>query len=553
MKTILLGLDGATFDNIKPWAEEGLMPNFKKAMEAGTWGELRSTIPPTTPPAWATTVTGKNPGKHGIYDFRESFLFDPRRPIINSRSIRAAKLWHILNNLGKKVGVMNVPITYPPEEVDGFMISGMMTPSPDHDYTHPKSLKEEIKAAVGDYVPNIDIPQYDVEFLDDAMRFFKDMRYCFEKRRDAFFWLLENKEWDFFMPVFVITDRIGHLFWKYLSPDSKKFYNHKNAERIRQEIRDCYRLVDDMFGMLLERLDDDTTLVVMSDHGFGYTYKWINVNRWLRDIGLLTLQGSVSWKKSLFFSIMQLNDSRLVKTLIPDAVQSALRGKIRKGRGTLKTDVDSTIDWTRTKAFFASIPTQGIFINVRKEGVNGIVNPGKEYNELRDLIKKKLYEIKDPDTGEQAIQKVIFREEIYSGPEMEMAPDILFVSHDYGYLGRQLFGAKKWIETSENLANGFHRMNGVFMAFGKNIKEGYKVEGAGLENIAPTILHAMGFPVPDDMDGEVLTSIMKDDWLKAHPVKIEPPDKFTGKDRDVYSDDEEDVIKDRLAGLGYIE
>jgi len=308
-----------------------------------------------------------------------------------------------------------------------------------------------------------------------------------------------------------------------------------------------------MFGMLLERLDDDTTLVVMSDHGFGYTYKWINVNRWLRDIGLLTLQGSVSWKKSLFFSIMQLNDSRLVKTLIPDAVQSALRGKIRKGRGTLKTDVDSTIDWTRTKAFFASIPTQGIFINVRKEGVNGIVNPGKEYNELRDLIKKKLYEIKDPDTGEQAIQKVIFREEIYSGPEMEMAPDILFVSHDYGYLGRQLFGAKKWIETSENLANGFHRMNGVFMAFGKNIKEGYKVEGAGLENIAPTILHAMGFPVPDDMDGEVLTSIMKDDWLKAHPVKIEPPDKFTGKDRDVYSDDEEDVIKDRLAGLGYIE
>ncbi len=553
MKTILLGLDGATFDNIKPWAEEGLMPNFKKAMETGTWGELRSTIPPTTPPAWATTVTGKNPGKHGIYDFRESFLFDPRRPIINSRSIRAAKLWHILNNLGKKVGVMNVPITYPPEEVDGFMISGMMTPSADHDYTHPKSLKEEIKAAVGDYVPNIDIPQYDVEFLDDAMRFFKDMRYCFEKRRDAFFWLLDNKEWDFFMPVFVITDRIGHLFWKYLSPESKKFYNHKNAERIRQEIRDCYKLVDDMFGMLLEKLDDDTTLMVMSDHGFGYTYKWINVNRWLKDIGLLTLQGNVSWKKSLFFSIMQLNDSRFVKTLIPDAVQSALRGKIRKGRGTLKTDVDSTIDWTRTKAFFASIPTQGIFINVRKEGVNGIVNPGKEYNELRDLIKKKLYEIKDPDTGEQAIQKVIFREEIYSGPEMEMAPDILFVSHDYGYLGRQLFGAKKWIETSENLANGFHRMNGVFMAFGKNIKKGYKVEGAGLENIAPTILHAMGFPVPDDMDGEVLTSIMKDDWLKANPVKIEPPDKFTGKDRDVYSDDEEDVIKDRLAGLGYIE
>lgn len=553
MKTILLGLDGATFDNIKPWAEEGLMPNFKKAMEIGSWGELKSTIPPTTPPAWATTVTGKNPGKHGIFDFRESFLLNPRRPIISSRSIRAMKLWHILNHQGKKVGVMNVPITYPPEEVDGFMISGMMTPSPDHDYTYPKSLKEEIKRAVGDYVPNIDIPQYDVEILGDALKFFKDMKYCFEKRRDAFFWLMDNKEWDFLMPVFIITDRIGHLFWKYLSPDSKKYYNHKNADRIREEIRKCYGMVDDMFGRLLEKIDDDTTLFVMSDHGFGYTYKWINVNRWLKDIGLLNLLGSSSWKKSLFFTVMQWNDSPIVKALIPDAVQSAIRGKIRKGRGTLKTDVDSTIDWKRTKAFFASIPTQGIFINVNKKGVDGIVNPGKEYNELREFIREKLYEIEDPETGEPAIQKVWFREEVYSGPEMELAPDILFVSHDYGYLGRQLFGAKKWIETSENLANGFHRMNGVFMAIGKHIKKGYKVEGANLENIAPTVLHTMGLPVPDDMDGEVLTAIMEEDFLKERPIRKINPDLFKDKDRDVYSEEEEDVIKDRLAGLGYIE
>ncbi len=552
MKTILLGLDGATFANIRPWAEEGLMPNFARAFEKGTWGDLRSTIPPTTPPAWATTVTGKNPGKHGIFDFRESFLYNPRRPIISSRSIRAVKLWHILNHHGKKAGVMNVPITYPPEEVDGFMISGMMTPSPDHDYTHPLGLKDEIKRAVGDYVVNIDIPQYDVEILRDALKFFEDMKYCFNKRRDAFFYLLENKEWDFFMPVFIVTDRIGHLFWKYLSEESK-FYNSKNGPRIREEIRECYRMVDDMFGALMDKLDDDTTLFVMSDHGFGYTYKWINVNRWLKDIGILNLQANVSWKKSLFFTIMHWNDSPIVKALIPDFIQSTVRGKIRRGRGTLKTDVDSTIDWSKTKAFFASIPTQGIFINVNKSGVDGIVNPGREYNELREFIKEKLYEIKDPDTGEPVVQKVMFREEIYTGPEMDLAPDILFISHDYGYLGRQLFGAKKWIETSENLANGFHRMNGVFMALGKHVREGYKVEGAGLEDIAPTILHTMGFPVPDDMDGKVLTDIFREDFLEANPVKTESAGKYTGADRDVYSDEEEDVIKDRLAGLGYIE
>ncbi len=552
MKTILLGLDGATFDNIRPWAEEGLMPNFKKAMEKGAWGELRSTIPPTTPPAWATTVTGKNPGKHGIFDFRESFLYDPRRPLISSRSIRAVKLWHILNHHGKKVGVMNVPITYPPEEVNGFMISGMMTPSPDHEYTYPAGLKEEIIREVGDYVVNIDIPQYDVELLGDALKFFVDMKYSFQKRRDAFFYLLENKEWDFFMPVFIITDRIGHLFWKYLSEESK-FYHHKNGPKIRDEIRDCYRMVDDMFGALLDKLDDDTTLLVMSDHGFGYTYKWINVNRWLKDLGILSLQSKESLKKALFFQIMAFNDSKIVKTLVPNFVQSAIRGKIRKGRSTLKTDVDSSIDWPNTKAFFASIPTQGIFININREGIGGIVDPGKEQGELRDLIKEKLHELKDPDTGEPAIQTVKFREEVYDGPYTELAPDILFVAHDYGYLGRQLFGAKTWIESSENLANGFHRMNGVFMAIGKNIKEGYRVEGAGLEDIAPTILHTMGFPVPDDMDGEVLTSIMKEDFLEESPVSKESAEKYTGTDRDVYSDDEEDVIKDRLAGLGYIE
>jgi predicted AlkP superfamily phosphohydrolase/phosphomutase len=552
MKTILLGLDGATFDNIKPWAEEGLMPNFARAMKKGTWGELRSTVPPTTPPAWSTTVTGKNPGKHGIYDFRESFLLDPRRPLISSRSIRAVKLWHILNHHGKKVGVMNVPITYPPEEVNGFMISGMMTPSPDVNYTFPVDLKEEINRAVGDYVVNIDIPQYDVEILEDAMRFFKDMKYSFEKRRDAFFYLLDNKEWDFFMPVFIITDRIGHLFWKYLSEESK-FYHSKNGPKIREEIRECYKMVDDMFGALLDKIDDDTTLFVMSDHGFGYTYKWINVNRWLKDLGLLSLQSKESFKKAVFFQLMKFNDSPIIKALVPNALQSALRGKIRKGRSTLKTDVDSSIDWPNTKAFFASIPTQGIFINVNKEGIGGIVNPGKEQNDLREFIKEKLYELKDPETGEPAIQKVLYREEVYEGPQAELAPDILFISHDYGYLGRQLFGAKTWIETSENLANGFHRMNGVFMALGKHIKEGYQVEGAGLEDIAPTLLHTMGYPVPDDMDGEVLTSIMKEDFVKENPVKKESAEKYSGKDRDVYSDEEEDVIKDRLAGLGYIE
>ncbi len=553
-KVVLLGLDGGTFDILQPWMDDGSLPNFKRIEQNGVTGNLESTLPATTPPAWTSSITGKNPGKHGVFDFRDSYFVDARRPLINSNSIRARKIWEILNGHGLKCGVVNLPVIYPPVELDGFMVAGMMTPGQDSDYTYPGDLKQRMLDGIGEYVVNIDIPQYDVEFYKDAVKFFEDLEHSFKKRADAFFWLWDNTEWDLFWMVFILPDRIGHLFAKYLQPGSK-FYDLKHSEAIRGHIRDAYILLDGMVGKLLDRLEKsrETDLLVMSDHGLGPTHAWINANTILKEMGLLSLVESESWKKNLFMWAMKMNDHPAVKALIPDALQSFVRGRVRKTRGTLKDELESTIDWDNTKAFFASIACQGVYINTGTKGREATVTP-EEYDELRERIKKTFEEITDPETGERIMDWVKYREELYEGDQVKYAPDIVFRAKEYAYLARQHFGHKGWLDTSENIANGFHRQNGIFMALGDRFKKGHKVEGANIPDITPTILHAFGLPVPDDMDGKVVEDAFSAEYMNSHPVSSEAAVDYTAATReDTYSEEEDEDIRERLKGLGYIE
>jgi predicted AlkP superfamily phosphohydrolase/phosphomutase len=414
-------------------------------------------------------------------------------------------------------------------------------------------MKQKLLAAIGNYVVNIDIPKYDVEIYSDAIRFFKDIRYSTKKRTEAFFHLLEHEPWDFFMIVFIVMDRIQHLFWKYLDPTTR-FYTMKMAPQIRERIIECYRDVDDMFGELLRKMDSSTLLLVMSDHGFGCTRYWFNANRWLADLGLLSLRGDIGWKKSLFYAAMSLNDSPLVKRIVPRAIQSAIRGRIRSGRSTFVSDVESTIDWAKTKVFFASIPSQGFFINIRRDGF-GIVEPAsKEYEDLRNLLRDKLYDLKDPRSKEKIVDHVYFREEIYRGEQTRLAPDVLFVAKDYSYLGRQLFGGKRAIESSDNLANGFHRSNGIFMAKGGIYKTNHQLQGASIEDTTPTVLHSLGLPLPDDMDGKILADLFTTDYLAKNPPQYRPAEEFKEREeKQTYSEAEQEKIQARLKALGYIE
>jgi predicted AlkP superfamily phosphohydrolase/phosphomutase len=525
--------------------DAGFLPNLKDLLARGAKGVLRSTDPPTTPPAWTSVLTGVNPGKHGIFDFRDSFHRDPRRPLVSSRSMKAPRIWQILNAAGLRTAIMNVPITFPPEPLDGFMISGMMTPNDEAEYTYPPELKARLDGMVGHYVVDVDIPRYDVEIWKDAQAFFDDVERAFTRRSEAFLRLMKEERWDFFMVVFVILDRIQHLFWKFLVSEFEQYHTPLGA-RVRDRVIALYSLVDRTIGAVMEQLDGSTTLLLCSDHGFGGTRAWFNVNRWLEREKLLTLVPSVRWKKRIFYTLMSWNDSSFVKAVVPASVQSMVRGRIRAGRSTYKTDVLATVDWSRTKAFFASIPSQGIYVNRQ-------LVPERERDSLRRDIRDRLLGLKDPETGKTFVDRVMFPEEIYDGPESIYAPDVLFVAQDYGYLGRQLFGTSRVVETSLHTPNGFHRVGGIFGAYGPDIQPGTAVRGAAVHDVTATVLHAMEQPVPSYMDGRALIEIFSPDYRDAHPVHTAGNDQYeTAQRGHHYSAEEQQELEERLRRLGYL-
>lgn len=552
-KAFLLGIDGATFDLLGPWIDANHLPHLKWLTEVGVWGELESTRPPTTAPAWVACVTGVNPGQHGVFDFRESPLLDPRRPLIGSRSVQTPTLWQILSHCGQQVGLLNVPVSYPPQPVNGFVVGGMMSPGPESKYTYPRTLQDELNAQ--GYIIDVEIQKYDVEAEDDAYRFLDDVEAALHKRAEVLFHLMDSQPWQFLMAVFVAADRIQHLFWKTLADLESEFYHAATAPRLRERILSIYQTLDEVVGQVLARVkaDGQTDLFVVSDHGFGSTKAWINVNRWLQEQGWLHLKPKAALRKRLFYEAMQINDSPLVKHLLPVSLGRTIRGRIRSGRSAFKTDLDRCIDWTQTRAFFASIPAQGIYINVKRNNI-GTVEPDDEYESLRREIYDGLLALVDPRSGERIVDQVWFREELYDGPQTHLAPDVLFVAQDYAYLGRELLGTRGVVETSMNWANGFHRMNGVFLAYGPHVRSGARIDGATIIDVAPTVLYDLGLPVPSNMDGRVLTDVLEPDFVTANPIRKESPLIETGHDRGAdYTDDERAEVEGRLAALGYIE
>jgi predicted AlkP superfamily phosphohydrolase/phosphomutase len=308
-----------------------------------------------------------------------------------------------------------------------------------------------------------------------------------------------------------------------------------------------------MLEPLEKGLDDDTQLFIMSDHGFGATRAWINVNTYLARLGFLKLKRGKALHKSLFTAVMNVGEHSLTKKLLPEALQRKVRGRVRATRSSFKSDVEAAVDWSKTKAFFASIPTQGVYLNIKRNGF-GVVEPGTEYEQLRAEIKSKLLELRDPWTGDAVIDKIWFKEEIYQGPQARYAPDLVFVAREYAYLGRQLFGDHKIIRSAEDLPVGFHRSNGIFLAHGSMIREGLHIEGASIADIAPTILYTLGLQVPDDMDGTVRGEIFREGIIENRPVAFTEAAQYQeAEEQETYSEEETEKIKNRLRSLGYIE
>jgi predicted AlkP superfamily phosphohydrolase/phosphomutase len=551
MKVLVIGLDGLTLDLLGPWIQAGELPNLQKLMSQGASGKLRTTLPPISSSSWSSFLTGVNPGKHGLVDFVYPGADSYKVSMINAASRRTRALWNWLNDAGYKVGLLGIPTTYPTEPVDGFMISGFLAPGPESEWAYPAELKQELRAELGEFLLSPDERYRSSRWLD---RFLDDLAASVENRTQAALYLMRNKPWDLFAVVYWDTDMVQHETWRLLDPDHPR-HDADEAEAHREKILAFHRKVDADVGRLLSEVDSDTLVVIMSDHGFGPVHSFFLTNNWLSSIGMLQFKRSpwTTFKRLLFrLGYTPLKMFRLAKALGLASLRRKVRFQQKSGllnRVFLSFD---DVDWSRTRAF--SIGSFGqVYVNLAGVRPQGIVQPGQEYQELREQLVREALALRDPRTGEHLVERVYRREEIYSGPYIARTPDLIVQPRGWEYMafGHADFGSNKLVESIIGLS-GHHRPDGVLILAGAGVKPGTQLEGASILDLAPTILHAMNVPVPEDLDGRVLAEAFTASSPLARQVTYSQANLYKdGASDPDFSDQDMEQVQEKLRGWGY--
>jgi predicted AlkP superfamily phosphohydrolase/phosphomutase len=566
-RVFVLGLDGATFDLIKPWINEGELPNFSRLLQEGCHGELESIIPPLTTPAWASFMTGKNPGNHGIFDFAERKPGSYDIQWVTSLSRRGRSLWNIISSHGKQVVAINIPNNYPLEKVNGYMVAWMDATGNKRDYAYPPELIREIEERVKNYIITI----IDWKGNEDPEVFRNNLHLMIDKRAELTFYLMESKPWDFFTVLFSATDIVQHCFWSYMDP-SHPLYNPADGEKYGDAIKEVYRHIDQVLGDIQARLDTETTLVLMSDHGAGPLRSVVNLNRWLEKEGLLTFHSqsspSIRGRMSSFLASASRGTLHKSLSIMKRRLSPHLRSELKRFLPGLRDKLEgvlfsSLFDWHRTKAY--SLGSYGnIYINLKNREPDGIVNEGEEYEALRERIASRLTDLTDPVTGERVVKKVYRREEIYKGPFLSKAADLIVHWSDAGYHSVQRFGRDEdsvfanelYFHLTNLKYTGYHRLNGIFAIIGRGVCPDKEIKDAKIVDIAPTALYLLGLPIPDDMDGRVLKDAFLPEYLEQNPTRFEEllkKEEVMDSSPGVYDEEESKKIAERLKNLGYID
>lgn len=557
-RVLIIGLDGATWDVLAPWLDDGTLPHLARLRQNGCWGELLSTIPPLTAPAWSTFATGKNPGKHGVFHFVQADNpgngANGKPLIVDNRSIKAATLWDILGHHGRQVGLVNIPMTYPPRPVNGFMIACFLTPPNAPFFTYPHELSMQLT----DYQIDLDRFIFHKPFARDSeeppnvapslelMQEFDDME---EKRARTALKLMKTEPWDMFMVVFTATDRMGHYLWPYhrlVDSDGSPEW-----QELHQAVRQFYIKLDEAVGAMVQEAGDETTVVVMSDHGMGWNHsKLVYWNLWLHQKGLLSTQGSVT-NPDGWLMRLKLPRNRIAQ-VAREVMPASLRKKVIR---QVKTSRSLTFNPAQTQAYYKTIyqSVGGIYINLK----------GEAKERLRDELIEAVKGVVDPGTGQPVVQGVYRGPDCYHGPYANNVPDIVLVM-DRRYAGDGKLSYYSSIVTdlpvNERRDPGGHKMEGIFIAKGPDIEAiSQGLPHLNIQDITPTVLHLMGLPVPVDMDGRVLAEMLKPAALQRQPMISGPeldmwPSQAEAQalgDFDSPSDDE--TVQERLRALGYLE
>ena len=533
-RAVVVGLDGAAWRLLDPFLKEGTMPRLASLKKRGAWGRLRSTIPAYTPPAWTSAATGVNPGRHGIYGFHAGNAQSEHMELMHSGRIAAPTVWEIANAQGARCGVFNLPLTYPPQDLNGWMVSGMMTPGYGHHlkgFVRPTTLERKVLSWAPDYVVEMKT-SWETDWRDEALC--RRAVASLDQRHRVLHGLLEEAPCDVVFTVLEAPDRLQHAYLRYMDP-ADELHNSEAARRITPHLHECFAAIDRIVGLLEDYAGSDGGVIVCSDHGFTAWEVSVHVNALLQQWGYLKLKRRAR--------IMQ---SAPVRRIVPLAKRLLPARVAREAKGRTFT----AVDWTRTRAFASPIPVQGVFVNLQGRERHGTV-PSTDLEDTKEDLARRFRALRGPD-GAAVTDRVHLSQEVFSGEATAGAPDLLPVLRDYRYeLSDEIFH-KDPFEDMSHLPRGVHHPDGVVIVSAPGVSPQPDLQGSVMD-VTPTFLYLAGLGVPEGLDGRVLQDAFDAQTIRDRPVEHIAGIASRARAKDSpYSREEEAMIEEALQGLGYL-
>jgi predicted AlkP superfamily phosphohydrolase/phosphomutase len=532
--TLLIGLDGATFTVLDPYIADGTMPFLGELIAGGTRGILRSIMPPLTPPAWTSLVTGKHPGQHGVFDFFQkdepgSIYFS----FTTSQNVGTSTIWSLASDRDRKVISLNFPLMFPAPPVNGAVVPGGMMPWRQLRLgCHPPGLFQRLQQLEAFEPREMLDMEMEVKAIDGCpeeeyvewveLHIRRERRWAEVCRH-----LMKEEQADLIGVMFDGVDKLQHLCWRFIDPACRPAQPTEWEQQLIDLCATYFRSLDSLLRGIVEDAGPDATVVVTSDHGFGPTQDVFHVNSWLEQEGYLFWASEEEAAKA--------------------------REATDVGFAEMTRHVHA-IDWTRTVAYSATPSSQGIHIVEKVPGTQARM-PEEARAKIAVELAAALMELRRPHDGEQLVEEVWTREQAFAGPFEALGPDLSMVLADGGTLS---ILPSETIVARRAVPRGHHRWEGTFIARGPGIRAGAQIGELSLVDIAPLLLYRLGLPVPEDMAGRLPAEIFEPGVLEATPLEMGPaspePESLTGgREAFELEPEEQAALVERLRALGYVE
>lgn len=515
-RVLIVGLDGGTFKKLRPWLLRKELPLLSKLYSGGCHAQLRTFFPTLSPLEWACFYTGKAPGKLGLFALSHvEDLKDSQKSwhVIDSTAIESMSLWRILGDQGIRVGVVNIPATYPPEKVNGFLISGYLTPPTAKDFFFPESLKPDLEGyrieSEFEYLPDENI---------ETQKLLEDLHAVADRRHNAIISILRREDVDFLALNVKEVDTLQHVFWD------------DDATLLKFM---CF--VDDLISKLVNEFKP-SHIIIMSDHGFHeIESEYFYINTWLKEKGFLKSAGGL---KGRFWGLAY-------RVAIAFSKRSSLIRKIVVARkDSVSKYASLQIDVLSSRAYASQ---WGVFFSPE-------MRARPEYEKIRKQLRQDLLSMQSP-SGFTVFESVYFREELFQGPYLERFPDLIPIPTPRFLVNANMFGKTFDKRIDRPYLKGSHKSDpeGVFILYGDGVKPETDLGTVKLTDIAPTTLFLYGLTPPSDMDGSVIEEAFASDFLASRQArKTISVSEQQEKERRVYSEEEQEQITEHLRRLGYV-